>query len=472
MTDIPAPQAVGWGRLFDRLWRASVRPRLTVILLVWVAAVLALSLLVPQAPPRIEDPIVRSQWLASVPAGIRHLVERLEVLGVFNLLDSLWLRLPLALLLFHALLMLSAWAPAIWQRVRLSFDTVIPISKPFYLDQELPEPSEQARQAFIHRLDPACYRIVWAQDGASFIVWRWRWSWLGLAGIYLGLVLASAGLILQAWLGQVQEVNLEPDTPWPLPGRNAPGLVLREIAARGSNPLRPTGGVAVIRLVTGVGEGQEFMLKLHRSRLWRDVWVTLTDLVPVAQVAALDAQTGKPISLQSFSPGFPPKEQVRLPLAENPETRFVGVPSQNITLSVNYWPSAEHTYDAEQVPGEAAPHEDVFLLSFFRGAEVSPAYETSVRSGDEVAFDGVRYRVSLDFDARLRLNSALWWVAGGAGWAIAALGFLVLTLAPPVYAQGSLRIGENGTRVRLAGETLGDEQQRHRELRAALVPEA
>ena len=110
MNDAATPLATDLVGLLDRLWRLLAGPRLTVILLVWVAVVLALSALVPQAPPGIEDPTVRSQWLADVPISARPTVERLQPFGVFNLLDSIWLRLPLALLLAHTLVTLAAVA--------------------------------------------------------------------------------------------------------------------------------------------------------------------------------------------------------------------------------------------------------------------------------------------------------------------------------------------------------------------------
>jgi len=429
--------------------------------LVWVAAVLVLSAIIPQIPPRIEDPTVRSQWLANVPTSIRPAVERLQTLGLFNLLDSIWLRLPLALLLAHALVMLAAWLPAIWSRVGRSRGEVSALGKSFRFERELPEPAQQAGQPLIQRLEQAGYRTFLTPDQVSFIAWRWRLSWLGLAGIYLGLALVSGGLILQGWLGQAQEVSLEPDNPLPLPLAAAPNLALEGVTVSSDDPLRPAHGVALLRVGGGVGEGLSLTLRLHGSRLWQGLWLTFVDARPVAEVTAADAETAEQVLLQPFSPHVAAQERVRLPLLGDPEARFVGVPSENVTLHVDYGVAQ----------GEDAYPEGAFSLSFFRGAEATPASQASLRSRDEATFDGVRYRIIFDYDAGLHLNSGLWWVAVAIGWGMIALSFLVLTLAPPVYARGSLLGTAQGCRVTLAVDVLGDEPRRHRELVALVRPD-
>ena len=265
MNDDAAPPAASWVSPLDRLWRLLAWPRLTVILLVWLAAILALSALIPQAPPNVADPVVRSQWLATVPIKVSPAVERLYSLGIFNLLDTVWLRLPLALLLAHALVALASWLPALWHRVWGSPDEMRPLGKSFHLEQDWAAPVEEVRQGITDRLEKAGYHIVVSREKATsgedqkpFTASRWKWSWLGLAGIYLGLGLASAGLILQGWLGQDQELHLAPDVPTLLPVRasSTPALVLEGVTVTGVDHLQPVTGVALVRVSTGVGEGQ------------------------------------------------------------------------------------------------------------------------------------------------------------------------------------------------------------------------
>ncbi len=541
MNDVAERRTTDWARLLDRLWRILAWPRLTVILLVWVAVILMLSAVMPQAPLHIEDPVVRSQWLSRAPINARPVIERLQAFGIFNLLNSAWLRLPLVLLLAQALVMLADWSPTIWDRVRrpryLSSEdpslgnpyarwrrtlrswlarpqgglrsddrTLDEASQPacgeqggrafgelgnqapgevrslgrsFRFDRDWSESVEQVIQKLIGRLGEAGYRI-WSPRGrytsdqgeAGFIAWRWRWSWWGLAGIYLGLGLASAGLILAGWLGQVQEVNLAPDDPMSLPLVGAPNLVLDDVTATGNDPMNPAAGVASMRLLTGVGESQRLTLGLHTSRLFQGMWLTLTALRPVAEVTAVDVETGENVLLQPFSPRALAQERVRLPLTGEPEMRFVGVPSQNSTLRVDYQANAGYRLSPRGAKEGDQRLRPAFSISFFRGAEVDPSQSGPLDDGDEVTFDGVRYRLAFDYDALLRTNSTLWWVAAGLGWGMTALSFILLIVASPVYVQGNVEATGKGSRVTLTGDALGNEEWLRRELRSIIIPDA
>ncbi len=486
VNDVAAPQATGRANLLDRLWRTLASPRLTVILLVWIAVVLALSTVIPQAPPHIEDPIVRSQWLANFPIGVRPVAERLHSIGVFDILDSIWLRLPLVLMLAHVLVTTANWGPGIWHRVKRPPRETGPLGKSFQLKRDWPEPIDQVGQQLTNRLEEGGYQIL-SQPGSdtsggdqeNFVAWRRRWSWLGLAGIYLGLGLASLGLIAGGWLGQVQVLSLSPGEPAPLPvaALTVPNLVLEETAARGSDPLRPTSGSAVVRISTGVGESQDLALRLHGSRLLRGMWVTLAELRPMVEVRALDAEIGEGILLQPFTPRAPAAERVRLPLIGDPEARFVGVPLQNVTLHVDHQMDTGHPSSARQIftanggGGKELQLSPDFSLSFFRGAESEPSQMASLHSGESVNVDGVHYLVSFGYDATLRMNSTLWWIAVGAGWGVVALSLIALVIAPPVYVQGSVKSAEIGNQVVLTVDVLGDEQRRHRELRGLVTPD-
>jgi hypothetical protein len=278
------------------------------------------------------------------------------------------------------------------------------------------------------------------------------------------------GLILAGWLGQVQEVVLGPDNPMSLPLVGAPNLVLDEVTVTGDDPLRPATGVALVRLLTGVGESQGLTLGLHGGRLFRGMWLTLTALRPVAEVTAVDVETGENVLLQPFSPRTPAQERVRLPLTGDPEMRFVGVPTQNITLHVDYQANAEYPPSIHRVEDEDRHPGPAFSLSFFRGAEVSPSQSESLDNNDEVTFDRVRYQVTFDYDAVLHVNDTLWWVAVAIGWGMTALGLIMLVVAPPVYVQGNVEATEKGSRVTLTGDMFGNEEQLRRELRAIVTP--
>ena len=487
VNDIAAPQATGWVNLLDRPWRLLALPRLTAILLVWIAFVLALSIVIPQAPPHIEDPIIRSQWLADVPIAIRPMAERVLWIGVFDLLNSIWLRLPLVLLMAHALVMMANWGSGIWKRVKRPPGESDSLGRSFELKQYWPESSEQAGQQLIGRLEEGGYHVLPQQGGDAsgveqdnFVAWRWRWSWLGLVGIYLGLGLASLGLILAGWLGETHELDLAPGKPesLPLEAPIIPNLVLEKTTATGRDPLRPATGIAIVRISTGVGESRELALRLHDSRLSRGRWVTLVELRPMVEVTALDDETGNSILLQPFTPRTPAEERARLPLTTDPETRFVGVPSQNVTLHVDYQVDAKHLSSGRDMltrNGGGARELQTspsFSLAFYQGAESEPSsLEEGLRSGDIVNVDGVRYLVTFGYDVTLRMSSALWWIAVAVGWGVVVLSFIGLVVAPPVYVQGSVQSVENGSRVSLTVDILGDEQRHRQELRSWIIPD-
>jgi hypothetical protein len=465
VNDVAAPRSVGFISLLDRLWRFLTWSRLTVILLVWIAAVLALSAVIPQAPSQIEDPIVRSQWLASMPIKVRPAVERLEVLGIFSLLHSVWLRLPLVLLLAHSLVILARQSPVIWRRVSGQTGELEHLGNPSRLDRTLADTQERVLEQLVCGLEEAGYHI-WHRDAPElFVAWRRRWSWPWLAGVHLGLGLASLGLILVGWLGQVQEISLRPDSSTPLPASGTPNLILEKVAATGTDPLKPTSGVASLHVVSGVGQSKPLSLGLHRSRLVQGMWLTLTQMRPVVEVQAVDAQNDGQVLLQPFSPRLPAQERVWLLLSGDPETRFIGVPSQNVTLHVDL-PTETQTPASQ---GERA--EPTFLISFFRGADANPADSASLQSGQEATFDGVHYRVVFDYDAVVLVNGTLWWIAVAAGWGLAALSFVVLVLAPPAYVWGDVKAVRNGSRITLLADMCGDERRGYQSLES-LLPDA
>jgi hypothetical protein len=476
VNDLAPRQITGWIGLLDRIWRILASPYLTVILLVWTAVVLTFSAVIPQAPPHVEDAVVRSQWLADIPLIARPLVERLQPLGLLNLLGSAWLRLPLALLIAHSLVVLADWIPALWNRLGWPIpasaedeawqDEIPGPGTSFRLDGSWAEASDQPRQHAMQRLAEAGYRVWLGAESAppdsgqsGFVAWRWRWSWLAGAGVYAGLGLAALGLILGGWLNQVNEVDIQPGNPAPLSSANVPTLAIDRVTAVGDDPLRPAAAEVSLRVLTGAGEGQPLTLSLHDSRLFQGMWLTLFDLRPIATVTATDVVTGDKVLLQPFSAHTPPQEAVRLPLAENPEARFVGVPARNVTVRVDYQPPANRS---------SPP---TFTLFFFRGVETRPNQSLSLKSGSEVTLDRIRYRLTFDYEARLRVNSTLWWPVVAGGWAIVALSFVLLAVAPPVRVRGRWATDDKGCHITLAVDTWDGEQRLRQALRALLTPD-
>ncbi|GAB4548410.1 MAG: hypothetical protein Kow0063_43360 [Anaerolineae bacterium] len=479
MNEEAEPQTTGWATLLDRLWHILASPRLSIFLLAGVAGILILSMIIPQAPPHMEEPLVRSQWLAGVPSRIAPLAERLYSAGIFDLLDSIWLRLPLALLLAHTLVALAHWGPEIWRRLRQPGSAVNISGQPLFIEKDWPGPVEDVRQQLSSRLQKAGYRILYAPareatqpEQAAFTIQRWRWNWLSLGSMYLGLGLASAGLLLAGWLSQVQELYLTPGEPVAVPASapGAPSIVLDEPVVTGGDPLRPSGGAAVMRLLAGVGEARQMVLKLHGSQLQGGRWLTLVELRPIANISATNATTGEAVLLQPFSPRIPAREQVRLPLVGDPETRFAGVPSQNVTLHLacqertGDQPGLRDALSRDRAGAGGQTPQPACSISFFRGAEAEPSQTEPLRDNNQVTFDGVIYQVTFDYAATLRINSSLWWLLVASGWGITALSLTALAVAPPVYGRVDVEARRHGSQVSLTMDVLGDRQRRRQEL--------
>jgi hypothetical protein len=467
VNDLAPRQITGWVGLLDRIWRVLASPYLTVILLVWTAVILAFSVIIPQAPPHVEDAVVRSQWLADIPIIARPLVERLQPLGLLDLLGSAWLRVPLALVIAHSLVALANWIPMLWYR--LGWPSLVQaggedwqtveIADPgrsFRLEGSWAESSGQSQPPAMQWLAEAGYHVRPGGSQSEFVAWRWRWSWLAVAGVYVGLALAAFGLIVGGWLNQVAEVDVQPGgNPVPLSPANVPALTLDRVTAVGSDPLRPAAAEASLRVLTGAGEGQPLRVPLHGSQLFQGTWLTLFDLRPIAVVTATDAATGGKVLLQPFSAHTPPQEVVRLPLTENPEASFVGVPAKNATIRVDYQPPAN----------QSSP--PIFSLSYFRGVATQPSRSLTLESGSEVTLEQIRYRLTFDYEVRLRINSTLWWIAVAGGWGIAALSFVLLAIAPPVRVRGR----DNGGHTTLVVDTWSGELGLRQALGALFAPD-
>ena len=442
-------------------WRLLTRPQLAVILLIWLAVVVALSLIVPQFPRHIEDPLVRSQWLSGIPATIWPVVERVEPLGVFNLLGSIWLRLPLVLLLAHALVMTVQRGMWAWQSVH-----ALAAQSP-----ATPRPDNPAEAAGLSQLELMCqpergltdadlvgrltaagYCVRRQPEPAGLLAWRNRWSWWTAPGYYAGLTLMAIGVILSSWLIQAHEISLEPGHVVSLPGLG--DLRLEQAMVSDQTSAAPGDGVIELQAITGAPEGQPLRLGLHHSRLWRGVWLTARGIEPVAEVSAFDPDAGEQLLLQPFGAHTPPQLTVRLPLAHSLDTRFVGVPACNVTLRVDYLPMS----DDRPAPG--------FVVSFFRGTADNPELVTAVADGEITRFDGIHYRLRLGHLAHLQVLSGLWWLLVALGWAVTVFSLGWLAVAPPVVLVVQTAAGAGRGDLVLRASALGDEHALRQHLMA------
>ena len=88
--------------ILDLAWRSFSDRRLTIALLLVAALVLACGAVLPQMPDElILGSAEHARWYASIQARYHQWADPLAGLGLFAIRDSLWLRIPLALLLVN-----------------------------------------------------------------------------------------------------------------------------------------------------------------------------------------------------------------------------------------------------------------------------------------------------------------------------------------------------------------------------------
>jgi hypothetical protein len=366
------------------------------------------------------------------------------------------------LLLAHALVVLASRAPTAWRRVfRPASLLTSPVEespilgKPLRLVCQSDEPDVRSCQEIASRLKQAGHRVMVDEGARSIVAWRWRWGWLAPAAIYAGLGLLALGLVLQGWLGQVHEINLAPGDAVPVPGAAPSNLVLEGVSGPVSSPDVQDGSMVAMRVVSEAGDGQPVTLDRHDSRLVRGIWLTVLDVRPMVEISAVDGQTGADLMLQPFVAQAAPRQRVRLPLAEDPDARFAGVPSQNVTLRVDY------------PTGDDRPRR--LSLSFFRGVDAAPSYVVALGDGEQTTFDGVYYRVTIDHDVRVRAWVGLWWVLTAVGWGMIAVGCGFLAVDRPVWVRSLIVPTTQGSRAVTLVDTLADERVVGQQLRELIM---
>ena len=89
-------------------WQRCSSRGASLVLLLLLALALALSYAFPQAPAHTRsDPTTYEEWLSVTRAQYRGWTPFLEAIGAFNILDTAWFRVLLALLVFVSLVSLS-----------------------------------------------------------------------------------------------------------------------------------------------------------------------------------------------------------------------------------------------------------------------------------------------------------------------------------------------------------------------------
>jgi len=419
-----APDLLGF------LWRTLNNSHFTLVLLIWLSAIIGLSYIIPQPPYSLDDPLAYSQWVASIPQFLWPLVEDLRAFGLFQLRTSAWLRLPLALLLIHALVMLYRGVPVAWKRTRMhhvspglindAYEVPPALGRQLGLALGRTEAPGQVFRRVMEQLAQQGFNVFSVERAYAGLAWRWHASWWAFCSVYAGLAFLAVGLLLHSWLAQASVLTLQPGQSVSAPARK-PLTLQMEAADIVGNPIDPREGVVRLRIEGVSHTSKEVALPLHTGQIVEGMWWTVVNIVPMVKVTASDAHSGEELRLWSFAPAASAQyPYARLSLLGEGNTSFASLPTQNITLRVG------RATSQDAPPGH-------FVLSFFRGVETTPAWVTTLGNGDEVVFEGVRYQVSISYDVQLRIQEDWWWAVAALGWLTVAVGSILLTIRRPVW---------------------------------------
>ncbi|MCS7259863.1 MAG: hypothetical protein NZ765_03670 [Anaerolineae bacterium] len=433
------------------LWRVLTSPRLTLVALLWLGGVIGLSQIIPQPLYSLEEPLAYSQWFANMPQFLWPWVDDLRTLGFFHLRTSVWLRLPLALLFFHALAMCTFTFPVAWRRtwaraeltesLEGSQDETPPtLGRPLGLAVWYAASVEHVFSHTTQRLVQDGYTVQSNPRAWLGLAWRRRLGWWALCGVYIGLALLAIGLLWHSWLSRTHVVELQPSQTISVPGFPELKLRLEDIRITG-DPLDPSQGVAQVRRANAESDSEVITLPLHAGRMIGGMWWTVVDIVPRVEVTAWDVRGNQRLELWSFVPLARATERVRLSLSGEGNASFASLPTQNVTVRVG------HASEKDVPAGR-------FTLSFFHGVETDPAWVATLGDGDEVIFEGVRYRTSLSYDVQLRIQQGWGWVLAASGWLSIALGGLSLVLCRPIWLVMRTQEAAGGCHMTIWVDTL------------------
>jgi len=441
-------RATDWPAL---VWRVWTSPHVTMVALLWLSGLIGLSQIIPQSPYSLDEPLVYSQWFAKMPPFLWPLVDDLRALGFFQLRTSAWLRLPLAVLLLHALAVCTSALPVAWQRTRARSEPARLLARsPDETPPALGRPlglavwrAAAAEHVFAHTMQQL------AQDGYTVrgdpraqvgLAWRRHLGWWALCSLYVGLALLAMGLLLHSWLGRAYVLRLQPGQATTVPGLPELVLWLEDTRIVG-DPLAPSEGVVQVRHGEAESGGAPITLPLHAGRMIGGMWWTVVDITPMVEVTAQDAQDGETLELWSFVPRAHARPRARLSLADEEDASFVSLPARNVTLRFG------RASEPHASPGQ-------LTLSFFRGVETAPMGTATLSDGDEVLFEGVRYQASLSHDVQLRVQQGAWWIMAALGWLGVALGGGSLTWCRPIWLVVRTEDAAGGCRMTIWVDTL------------------
>lgn len=354
-------------------WYALRDPRLTIAAIIALVVVSLLGWLIPQQSSATVD---AATWIATLPVWLQRWGEPLFFLGLGRIFRSLWLWLPLALLLLNSLIALADYGPGSWRRLGKTIPPIewqharaeraeqvvrLPKSPDAFLDSLRTSLAEQGFSFYTG--DEAEERMV----GAA----RRRWAWLGLLAVYGGIVLLiGAGLISNAWLrtDRFTLAPLEPVTSSLFNGEF-------ELAEAGAGEQV---GQVTYRADHEGSSTQSLAWHLYRPALFNNVLILPIAVEPVLSVIVRDS-ADVPVKLIPVQEDLPPGNRLNFPLEGTGTPLYFLIPANSLAVQI--------------VPNPASPEH--YQVRVRRGSESSSSEDVEAQLGQPFAVDGLSVTATL-----------------------------------------------------------------------------
>jgi cytochrome c biogenesis protein ResB len=374
--------------ILDLVWRLFSSRGVTIALLVVVILVLAGGAVLPQMP---DDLVAGSpehaRWLASIQTRYLQWSDRLGSAGLLSVRDSLWLRLPLALLLVNLVVCATQQSATLLRERKLSpqeFGRTFPPECESFSFLFAGDPSSALNRSR-QLLEGRGYKVRTEEvnGGLQLAALRFHSARWGVVLAHGGLILATLGVVVGVRLGwQERGIALGPGQEYQVQHSESTSLRLEDFTAELYPDGKPESYEAEVTLLEN-GTVATMGTLTPGAPLWhRGMLVHQVAHGPLVSIRAVDAQ-GLPITLQTLAPSSMAVEEASLQLSEDQREGYIAVPERNLVLRAASSP--EPTSRAEDSPG--------LLLQAYRGGTADLVFSETLHKSATVDIEGDSYTV-------------------------------------------------------------------------------
>jgi cytochrome c biogenesis protein ResB len=374
--------------ILDLAWRLFSARRLTVALMVIITLVLACGAVLPQMP---DDVTVGSpqyaRWYASVQAQYLQWADPLAQAGLLSIRDSLWLRIPLALLLINLVVCTVEQAWTIRCQRKLA-----PREFPQALPQDpethtflFPGDPESALGRSQALLETHGYRVQ-TQEGTSdvhLVARRFHSARWGTVLAHAGLAMIVVATLIGGRLGWHERgITLGPGQEYQVQHAESTSVRLDSFQAQLYPDGRPRRYEADVTVLENGDVATSGILTAGAPLLYGGMSFHQSSHGPLVSIRAVDAE-GTPITLQTLGASSLSVEEASLQLSDDEREGYIAVPARNLVLRAVL--QSETASAGEDSPG--------LLLQAYRGGATDLVYSDTLHGPADVDIEGDTYTI-------------------------------------------------------------------------------